>query len=196
MNESPFILNERFYVDPSLGMVDDRDSQKSVRIEPRLMNLLCLLVARKETLVSRAVITKEIWDDYGNADEGLTQAISYLRKVLADDNKSLIETVPKKGYILHGVVSQIEQSEKKTEELKYLPRANRQKYLIMAALVFVLLLAALFVFKRMSQKPGNADVIQLGSRPAFTDTARSSSNPDQLPDTTKKAQTDADKVKN
>jgi len=196
MNQSPFILNTRFYIDPSLGLVDDREGQKSTRIEPRLMNLLCLLVAHKETLVSRAVITKEIWDDYGNADEGLTQAISYLRKVLADDRKTLIETVPKKGYILHGAVAQIQQEAKRTEELKYVPRVNRQKYLLIAALVFVLLLTVMFIFKRVSQKPGNADVIQPGSRPAFTDTARSSSNPDQLPDTTKKAQPDADKLKN
>jgi len=196
MNEIPFTLNARFYIDPSLGLVDDREAQKSTRIEPRLMNLLCLLVAHKETLVSRAVITKEIWDDYGNADEGLTQAISYLRKVLADDSKALIETVPKKGYILHGAVSSIQAEGADVEELKYVPGANRQRNLLIAGLVFILALAALIVFTLRSQKPAGADVVQPGLRPASADSARNSFNPDVMPDTSKKVQRDADKVKN
>jgi hypothetical protein len=51
------------------------------------------------------LFAREIWDDYGNADEGLTLAISHLRRQLQDDTKVLIETVPKKGYVLHAEIT-------------------------------------------------------------------------------------------
>ncbi|HZY36117.1 MAG TPA: winged helix-turn-helix domain-containing protein [Mucilaginibacter sp.] len=195
MNEGPFVLNNRFVVDASLGSVSDRQTQKTTRIEPRLMNLLCLLADNNEKVVSRALITKQVWDDYGNADEGLTQAISYLRKVLADDDKTLIETVPKKGYILHAAISAMPAEEKNAEELKYVPGANRQKYLLIAALAFILLVVAWFVFRSMSQKSGNRDMISDGPPPGVVDTSHKVNNPDKRPDTVKKVQPDADKVR-
>ena|SRR6185312_4675501 len=192
MNDRPFIFNERFVIDPSLGTVKDNQTQKATRIEPRLMSLLCLLAAHKHSLVSRAVITKEIWDDYGNADEGLTQAISYLRKVLADDDKSLIETVPKKGYILHAAITEKQDKEERAAPLKYAPGTTRRKYLLIAALAFIVLLAAWFVFRSVQQKPSGPDVIQAGQHP---DTGRKLNNPDKLPDTTNKIPPGADKVR-
>jgi len=105
--QTRFIINNRFEIDASRGLVHDHESGQSSRIEPRLMKLLCLLAANHGSLVSRERITKEVWDDYGNADEGLTQAISYLRKVLGDEPKKLIETVPKKGYILHAQITEL-----------------------------------------------------------------------------------------
>ena len=55
--------------------------------------------------MSRKMIVKEIWNDYPGADEGLNQAISTLRKLLNDDKKSVIETLPKTGYCFHGTIS-------------------------------------------------------------------------------------------
>lgn len=96
MIEKPFIINNQFSIFPLLGLIKKNDGQNETRIEPRLMRLLCMLVENKGELVTRTFLTKEVWDNYGNADEGLTQGISYLRKVFNDDKKTLIETVPKK----------------------------------------------------------------------------------------------------
>jgi DNA-binding winged helix-turn-helix (wHTH) protein len=194
MNEHPFILNERFAIDPSLGTVSDSQSQKAIRIEPRLMNLLCLLAAHKHTLVSRAVITREIWDNYGNADEGLTQAISYLRKILADDDKTLIETVPKKGYILHAAVTEKPAAEEKMKPSGYAPGVIRPKYLFIAIIAVVVLLAAWLVFRPAQPTRGNPDVIRSDQQPGI-ETRRKSNNPDRRPDTAKRIQPDADKIK-
>jgi DNA-binding winged helix-turn-helix (wHTH) protein len=183
MEEQSFILNNRFIVKPSLGVIRDAQTGQETRIEPRLMSLLCLLAENNRKLVARPVITKQIWDDYGNADEGLTQAISYLRKVLADDDKTLIETVPKKGYVLHAKVAYDEPD----GSLKYVHGARRGKFILIAAAVFVLVVAVFFILKsRREQKQFNPDIIQPGQNTHAGDTTRENANPDKAPDTVKK----------
>ena len=99
------LINDRFNVDPSRNEVIDKQTGKLNRIEPRLMKLLCLLTEFEGKAVSRKMIVKEIWNDYPGGDEGLNQAISVLRKLLGDDNKKIIETLPKTGYCFHGTIS-------------------------------------------------------------------------------------------
>jgi DNA-binding winged helix-turn-helix (wHTH) protein len=193
MEGQSFILNNRFIIKPSLGIIRDAQTGQETRIEPRLMSLLCLLTENNRKLVARPVITKQIWDDYGNADEGLTQAISYLRKVLVDDEKSLIETVPKKGYVLHAKVVYDEPAD---ESLKYVHGARRGKFILISAVVFMLVVALFFILKsRREQKQFSPDIIPAGQGSHANDTAREDANPDKVRDTTKKVQPGADKVK-
>jgi DNA-binding winged helix-turn-helix (wHTH) protein len=100
----PFVLQQRFLVFPATNTVTDQSTGKEVRLEQRLVEVLCLLADTPNQLVTRETIIARVWNDYGGADEGLTQAISYLRKVLLDTQKEVIETIPKKGYILHADV--------------------------------------------------------------------------------------------
>lgn len=102
---SQFILNNRFYVDVLFNKVRDRQTDKETRLEPRLMKLLCLLAENAGQPVDRERIIQEIWDNYGGADEGLTQAISFLRKAFDDAGRDIIQTIPKKGYILVADIS-------------------------------------------------------------------------------------------
>src|SRR6185312_248463 len=99
------LINDRFYVDPLRNEVTDKRSGKLDHVEPRLMKLLCLLAAYGGKPVSRKMIVKEIWNDYPGGDEGLNQAISVLRKLLNDDEKRIIETLPKTGYCFHGRIT-------------------------------------------------------------------------------------------
>ena len=92
-------------VNPVMNMVTDKEKNQESRIEPRLISLLCLLSENARQLVYRETLIKEIWNDYGGADEGLNQGISFLRKLLNDNDKKLIETVPKKGYVLNASVT-------------------------------------------------------------------------------------------
>src|SRR5450432_2368136 len=66
---------------------------------------LALLVKRRSFFVIYCQLhtTKQKSCLIQPGDEGLTQAISALRKVLKDDTKQLIQTVPKKGYLLAAV---------------------------------------------------------------------------------------------
>jgi DNA-binding winged helix-turn-helix (wHTH) protein len=99
------LINNRFEVDRLRGELTDQQAGTIVRVEPRVIKLLCLLAEHPEKPVSREMIIKEIWNDYPGGDEGLNQAISVLRKLLGDDEKKIIETLPKIGYCFHATTS-------------------------------------------------------------------------------------------
>src|SRR5437879_7328300 len=105
MKNTVFTINRRFVVDSERSEILDKASKQVNRLEPRLMKLLCLLIARQGTVLKRDYMIKEIWDDYPGANEGLNQAISFLRKLLSDENKTIIQTQPKSGYSFHAIIS-------------------------------------------------------------------------------------------
>ncbi|ASU36361.1 winged helix-turn-helix domain-containing protein [Mucilaginibacter xinganensis] len=107
MQNTVFIINDRFFVDAERSELVDKKTGEKNRLEPRLMKLLVLLTAQQGNIVKREFIIKEIWDDYPGANEGLNQAISSLRKLLADEQKAIIQTQPKVGYSLHAVISPV-----------------------------------------------------------------------------------------
>jgi DNA-binding winged helix-turn-helix (wHTH) protein len=146
-----FLINGRFLISPVLNNLTDKETGKETRLEQRLMDVLCILTANHNQLVTREQLIKEVWNDYGGADEGLNQAISFIRKALADNNKEMIETIPKKGYVLHAVISNIE------EELKLLLTGketvvlkNSKKPYWIAGLLCLLLLFGYFFLVRTS----------------------------------------------
>lgn len=99
--KEPFILNNRYLVSAEKNTVSDQEMQEESRLEQRFIEVLMMLAENPNQLVTREKIIRSVWNDYGGADEGLTQSISYLRKVLNDTDKTIIETIPKKGYILN-----------------------------------------------------------------------------------------------
>jgi len=148
MEQESFYINNRFFTDPATNIVKEIKGTSEIRIEPRLMHLLCILSENEGKVVSREFLIKEIWNDYGGADEGLTQAISFLRKVIGDQHKEIIETVPKKGYILHATISKnINEEELKIEKTK----RPLNKYLI-ALLVVAVLISGYFMLKKPISK--------------------------------------------
>lgn len=100
-----FLINQRYRVQPSLHLIYDLQLQTETRLEPRLMQLLCLLAQQPDQLLTRETLVQEIWDNYPGADEGLTNAVSFLRKLLGDDQKEMIRTIPKKGYLLKASIA-------------------------------------------------------------------------------------------
>ncbi|MBB6128324.1 winged helix-turn-helix domain-containing protein [Mucilaginibacter lappiensis] len=135
MKNKPFTINNRFLVTPELNTVTDNATGKESRLEPRLMAVLLLLVNQVNQLVTREQLVKDIWNDYGGGDEGLSQAISFLRKLLADQHKMIIETVPTKGYLLKAVV---------TEIMPPVIQSKKKRYWI-AALILVVLVVLLLL---------------------------------------------------
>jgi DNA-binding winged helix-turn-helix (wHTH) protein len=101
----PFLINRRFLIDLSRHSLHDLETQSETRLELRHINLLDQLCRNKGKLVDRNFLIKEIWDGYNGADEALTQGISVLRKMLADERKELIRIIPKKGYIFHAEIN-------------------------------------------------------------------------------------------
>lgn len=135
MEGTVFIINNRFTVDRFSNEVFDESANQKSRLEPRLMRLLCLLADNNGNVVKRELIVKEIWDDYPGANEGLNQAVSFLRKLLADDHKQVIKTIPKEGYSFNAIISQ------KSDALPL----SKRKYRLTMVAGCVLLLVLVFM---------------------------------------------------
>lgn len=91
-----FIIANRYIVDTTRDTISDKQTSTGSKVEQRLIRVLALLAGHPNEVVSRDRLIKEVWNDYGGGDEALTQAISFLRKLLNDTDRTLIETVPKK----------------------------------------------------------------------------------------------------
>lgn len=150
--EQDFLINNRILIKPSVNTMINADN-KEVRVEQRVMHVLLMLAKTPGQIVLREKIVTEVWNDYGGADEGLNQVISILRKTLNDTGKTLIETVPKKGYILNAIVTNEKQNgiEETKEEIPVQGsfQASRNKtsnkkirYLFITAIILVLLIVA------------------------------------------------------
>lgn len=126
------VINNRFSVDASRNEVSDKMKRDPIRLEPRLVKLLCLLIENRGRIVKRELIIKEVWDDYPGAGESLNQAISGLRKLLEDHQKNIIETIPKSGYCFHGSVDE--------PEVKPQTKSFKATYILAGSLVIIALL--------------------------------------------------------
>jgi DNA-binding winged helix-turn-helix (wHTH) protein len=144
-----FVLNNSFLVDASLNLLTNNETGTQTKLEPRLMEILCILAKNREKLVSREMLISEIWNNYGGAEDGLNQGISFLRKALGDTNKQIIETVPKKGYILHATITDNLNVEK-TEPKK--GKTSKKRFLFLAIFFGLFILIILLLFKSGKNK--------------------------------------------
>lgn len=87
-------------VDPALDEIS-RDGRK-VKLEPRMMRLLCCLAARPGVVVSLAELLDQVWPGVVVSQSSVYQAIAQLRRELGDTDAEprYIATVPRKGYRL------------------------------------------------------------------------------------------------
>lgn len=75
---------------------------ETVKLEPKVMRVLCLLAARAGSVVSRDDLESEVWSGMVVTTDAVTNTIIKLRKVFGDDSRNprYIETISKSGYRL------------------------------------------------------------------------------------------------
>lgn len=95
-------LNETYRIDFSRYQIKNLKDGKVRMLEPRLIQLLRMLIEKEGQVVSRKEFIAAVWGNYTSADELLTHSICLIRNAL---EKSIILTVPKKGYVLEAQVS-------------------------------------------------------------------------------------------
>jgi adenylate cyclase len=73
---------------------------RRVALEPKVLDVLDILVKNEGRIVSKDELLKAVWPDVTVEDVGLARNISLLRKALDEDGSSgqYIETVPRRGY--------------------------------------------------------------------------------------------------
>ncbi len=78
------------------------DGERTVQLEPKMVDVLVLLARRSGDVVSKAEIEDSVWSDVIVTESVITRAIAGLRKALGDDSSRprFIETIPRRGYRL------------------------------------------------------------------------------------------------
>lgn len=87
-------------VEPNNGLV--RRGGATVELEPKVMDLLCLLARAEGETVTREEIAEQLWSGQIVNEDALARTVFKLRKALDDDARDprFIATVPKRGYRL------------------------------------------------------------------------------------------------
>lgn len=71
-----------------------------VELRPRSYAVLQLLAENAGQLVSKDAILAKVWDDVAVTEDSLTQCIADIRKAIGDDDRRILRTIPRKGYLL------------------------------------------------------------------------------------------------
>jgi TolB-like protein/DNA-binding winged helix-turn-helix (wHTH) protein/Tfp pilus assembly protein PilF len=97
--DTPFTVGD-WLVDPSANELH-RDAA-TVRLEPKVMRVLCVLAERPGSVVAREDLESRVWAGMVVTSDAVTNTIIKLRKVFGDDSRhpSYIETLSKTGYRL------------------------------------------------------------------------------------------------
>ena len=85
-----------------------RSNGEPVAIEPKALDVLLFLIARRDAVVSSRELLDTIWPDTIVTANALTRAVSQLRRVLHDAPRSprIIVTVPRRGYRFAAAVTE------------------------------------------------------------------------------------------
>lgn len=79
--------------------------RQTARLQPRVRDVLVLLVERQGRVVSKEELFQKVWKGVAVTENALAQTISVLRAVFAEDKTLRIETLPTLGYRFLGSVS-------------------------------------------------------------------------------------------
>ena len=88
-------------IKPSTLTIENKEIGSKL-VEPRVMEVLCLLADAQGQLVTRQDLHEKVWQSSVVSDAAVNRIIARLRKLLKDDarNPSIIKTVSKRGYQL------------------------------------------------------------------------------------------------
>src|SRR5688572_25804996 len=75
-------------------------SGEHVEIRPRSYAVLRLLAENAGRLVGKDELMNRVWDDVAVTEDSLTQCIADIRKAIGDDERRVLRTVSRKGYML------------------------------------------------------------------------------------------------
>ncbi|MGA9574694.1 MAG: winged helix-turn-helix domain-containing protein [Lysobacterales bacterium] len=76
-------------------------------LRPKSFEVLHYLLRNSRQLVERDELLAAVWPGVVVTDDSLTQCVADIRKVLGDDSKKLLLTVPRRGYRLDTVVKSV-----------------------------------------------------------------------------------------
>jgi len=97
--KTPEIQLGRFTFHTVEGVLSGAYGEK-VELRYQATEVLKFLANNPNAIVEKDQLVQSIWDGRHGAEDGLIQCIAEIRRVLADSEKSIVETIPRKGYRL------------------------------------------------------------------------------------------------
>ncbi len=152
-------MDKNFYIDqwliqPSINRV--ALDGKEWRLEPKIMQVLCILAKRPNEVVSRDFLFDTVWKDTVVVDMVLTRAISELRTVFNDSPTAprVIETIPKGGYRL---IAPVRSSNGSSNHIGLSQTTNQyvRNIIVAASAVIVITLAIFFTLSQTWEGSSN-----------------------------------------
>jgi len=95
-----------YRLDPAKRLLS-RDG-RSLALPPKTFDLLLLFVASRGRVLTKKELMNALWSDTFVEEANLSFQISALRKVLDEEGREWIETLPRYGYRFNGEVSEID----------------------------------------------------------------------------------------
>ena len=95
-------------VDVATREIESPHAPRPLRVTPKAMAVLCVLVEASGQVVARDDLLARVWPDTLPTDDVLTQAVTQLRKAFGPQGRGYIETIAKAGYRLLAPVEHIE----------------------------------------------------------------------------------------
>lgn len=102
-----FVQIGRIVVDLATHAVRREDD--TLRLTPKAAEVLKVLLRHEGEPVSRELLIDQVWRDLCPSDDVVSKAISELRRVLAQAESAIIETIPRVGYRLLPAVHWLDQ---------------------------------------------------------------------------------------
>jgi formylglycine-generating enzyme required for sulfatase activity len=93
---------DRFVLDLARGCL--RVGDQDIDLRPKTFEVLCYLAGNAGRLVLKQELFEAIWPNVTVGDDSLVQCIRELRLKLGDDDRRLIKTVSRRGYLLDASV--------------------------------------------------------------------------------------------
>ncbi len=95
-----------FVIDPQAAQLLRQD--RPIELRPKSFEVLCLLAQNAERVVSRDELAAAVWRGRVATDESIAQCISDIRRALGDADQHLLQTVPRRGYMLKAPAQQMQ----------------------------------------------------------------------------------------
>lgn len=91
---------EEFSFDPQTGTIFRAGVAHGLR--PKTALVLAYMLQHQGRLLSKHELLQKLWSDVEVGDDSLTQCVSEIRAAIADDQRQLLKTIPKRGFIFNG----------------------------------------------------------------------------------------------
>lgn len=116
-----------------------------VPLRPKSFKVLCYLVEHQGLLVTKRELLRAAWADVVVTEDSLTQCLIEIRKVLGDDARDMVRTVPRRGYLFDVPVmvhEPGEDPETPAEPVSLVSKRRPSRWSVGGAIVLALAIAA------------------------------------------------------